>query len=145
VKGFVNFNTSSPYFKSNSINVILRPRRREDRVLLKSINFYNLYAIHLRNKAILVADYVVSQGIDVLELTETWLRTDTYQLIINELVPGECESKHVPRKSGTRGGVISILYRVSKSKTTEMYTQFENIDCTINIGTVTVKCCIIYS
>ena len=39
------------------------------------------------NKAISVADYIVSQGIDVLAITEMWLRTDTDQLTINELVP----------------------------------------------------------
>ena len=33
---------------------------------------------------------------------------------------------------------------VSKSETTEMYTHFENMDCIINIATVTVKLCIIY-
>jgi len=41
----------------------------------------------LRNKAIPVADYVVSEGIDVLEFTERWLGTDTEQFTINELVP----------------------------------------------------------
>jgi len=93
----------------------------------------------LRNNAIPVDDYVVSQGIDVFPLTETWLGTETDQLTINELVPGSYEFNHIPRKIGRRAGCIGILYRsgltvtVSKSETTEMYTHFENIDCIINI------------
>ena len=92
-----------------------------------------------------MADYVVSQGIGVLALTETWLGTDTGQLIINELVPGVYEFNHIPRKGGRYGGGIGILYKaglnvtVNKSETTEMYTYFENMDGIINIGKITVK------
>ena len=83
------FNTSSSDFKSKSIKVIVRPRRKHAKVLLRSINFHNVHVIDslhddqeidvpltvcclnvqsLRNKAISVTDYVVSQGIDVLAL-----------------------------------------------------------------------------
>jgi len=98
----------------------------------------------LKTKATPVADYVVSQGIDVLVLTETWLGIETDQLTINKLVTGGYELNHIPRKSGRRGGGIGILYKsgltvtVSKSEITEMYTHFENMDCTINTGKVTV-------
>jgi len=37
-----------------------------------------------------VADYVVSQGIDVLVVPETWPGADNDQLTINELVPTGC-------------------------------------------------------
>jgi len=58
-----------------------------------------------------VADYVVSQGIDVLALTETWLVTDTDQFTTNELVPGGYEFNQIPRNSGRRGGGIGIIYK----------------------------------
>ena len=120
-------NTSSSDFISKYLKVILRPRRKHARVLLRSINIHNLYVIDslhdhqkvevpltvcclnvqsLRNKAISVTDYVISQGIDVLAITETWLGTDTDQLTINEVVPGGYEFNHIPRKSGRRGGGI---------------------------------------
>jgi len=54
-----------------------------------------------------VADYVVSQGIDVLALTETWLGTDTDQLIINELVPGGYEFNHIPHKVADAVAVLA--------------------------------------
>ena len=80
----------------------------------------------MRNQAIPVSDYVVSQGSDVLELTETWLGIDTDQFPINEVVPGGYEFNPISRKSGRLGGGICILYKsgltvtMSKSETTEM-------------------------
>ena len=43
--------------------------------------------------------------------------------------------------------VVVLAYptvTVSMSETMEMYTHFENMDCTINVCKFTVKCCIIY-
>jgi len=59
------------------------------------------------------------------------------------LVPGGYEFNHVPRKSGIlfKSG---LTVTVSKLEITEMYTYFENMDCTLNICKVTVKFCIIY-
>ena len=121
----------------------MRPRRKHARVLLRSNKLYNLHVIDSlhddqkvavqltacclnvqssRNNTMPVADYVVSQGIDVLALTETWLGTDTDQLTINELVPGGYEFNHIARKSSRRGGGNGILYKsgltvtVSKSQ-----------------------------
>ena len=72
-------------------HVIVRPHRRHAKVLLRIINLYNLQMIDslhdvqklefpltvycqnvqaLRNKALSEVSYVVSQGIDVLALTE---------------------------------------------------------------------------
>ena len=107
----------------------MRYRLRNARVLLRSIKFHNLHVIvslkddqnvevrlmvyclnvqSLKNKAIPVDDYVVSQGVDVLALTETCLGTDTDQVTINDLVPAGSEFNHFPRKSG---GGIGILYK----------------------------------
>ena len=41
----------------------------------------------LNNKALSVADFVVTQGIDILALTETWLGTDSDPFVISESVP----------------------------------------------------------
>ena len=89
-------NTSSSDFSSKSVTIIFLPRHRRARNLQMTITFYNLHVIDslhddqkvevplsvccpnvksLRNKAIPVADYVVSQGFDVLAITEMWLGT----------------------------------------------------------------------
>ena len=83
-------NTSYSDFKSKPIKVIVQPCRRQATVLPRSINFRNPYVIDclnddqkvelpltvcrlnvqsLGNTAIPVADYVISQGIDVLPLS----------------------------------------------------------------------------
>ena len=59
-----------------------------------------------------MADYVVSQCIDVLALTETWLGSDTDQLTINQLIPTGYKCKHIPRKSSRRGGGIEHTLQI---------------------------------
>ena len=72
----------------------------------------------LRNKAILRAGYVVSEGFHV----------------ISELVASGYEFKHVPLANQKRGGGMGIMYRsglpvkVSESETTGIYTHFEHMD-----------------
>ena len=65
----------------------------------------------LENKAIPGVNYIISQGIDVLTLTETLLGNDTDQLTINELIPAGYEFNYIPSKSGRWDGEIGILYK----------------------------------
>jgi len=84
-----------------------------------------------------VIDYVVSQTIDVLALTETRLVTDTDQLTINELVPGGCEFNLIPRNCGRRGRGIGIRYRSGLTVTvSQRQRRYIYRDCTINIAKV---------
>ena len=97
-----------------------------------------------------MADYVVSESIDVLTLTETWFGTATDQLTVNELVSAGYAVKHIPSKSARRGGGIGTLYKsrvvamVVKSETTDIYTHFENMNFTINIVKFTVIYFLLY-
>ena len=87
-----------------------------------------------RNSVIPAVDYIISQCIGVLRLSETWLY---------EMFPGGYEFNHNLHKSGRYGGGSGILFKsglvvmVSKSETAEMYSHFENIDRIMNIGKVT--------
>jgi len=58
-----------------------------------------------------VTDYVVSRGVDVLALTETWLGTDTDQFTINNLVPAGYEFSYIPRKNCRRGDGIDLMHK----------------------------------
>lgn len=60
------------------------------------------------NKALLLNDFIVANEIDVLCITETWLKSNN-QLIINELSPKGYIFQHVARKG--RGGGIGILFK----------------------------------
>jgi len=55
-----------------------------------------------------LADYVVSQGIDVLAFIGTWLGTDADQLFINELIPACYEFNHTPQINGRSDSGIDI-------------------------------------
>ena len=63
----------------------LRVIKHRERDIPLTICYLN--ARSAKNKALSVADFVISLDIDVLALSETWLGTDTNHQIINELVP----------------------------------------------------------
>ena len=64
-----------------------------------------LNARSVKNKALSVADLVISWEIDVLALSETWLGTNTDNQVIKELVPSGYTIQHISRPSEKRGGV----------------------------------------
>ena len=51
----------------------------------------------LNNKALSVAHVVVTQGIDILALTETWLGTDSDSVVISESAPSSYDFLHISR------------------------------------------------
>jgi len=50
---------------------------------------------------------ITDHNLDVLCLTETWLKPDDY-IILNESTPQDYGYKHEPRPKGKGGGVASI-------------------------------------
>ena len=72
-----------------------------------------------------VAGHAASQGIEVLALSETWLRNDTEHLVIIELAPSCYEFKHFPRTA------VQLYSLLSELKTSRLCTHFEHTDCII--------------
>lgn len=70
----------------------------------------------MRYKAIAIDNYVVSQGINVLAVIETCLRTNTDQLTINQLIPTDYKLILFIVKVSIHGCDIPIL-----SGTSDMY------------------------
>ena len=70
----------------------------------------------LRNKADLIADHIISHDLDLLALTETWLKPaettgDRDARDIGDLTPG-FSFQSVPRLGGGKpGGGVSLVYR----------------------------------
>uniref|UniRef100_A0A9J7XQL8 Endonuclease/exonuclease/phosphatase domain-containing protein n=1 Tax=Cyprinus carpio carpio TaxID=630221 RepID=A0A9J7XQL8_CYPCA len=70
----------------------------------------------LSTKALFVNNMITDHNLDVLGLTETWLKPDDY-IIINESTPQDYCYKHEPRPKGKGGGVASIyinVFRISQ-------------------------------
>ena len=60
----------------------------------------------VRNKRLLIKDYVVDNDVDIFALTETWLHSDNRDdQVIGDLIPVGYSFYHVPRQFGNGGGV----------------------------------------
>jgi len=98
--------------------------------LKKSLQICCLNPRSIKNKALSLSDYIVTQDHDVVALTETWLGTSVDKKCIAELVPSGYSMKHVPRPGSRKGGGVALLYkstilfRLLGSSTTGNYTNF---------------------
>jgi len=66
----------------------------------------------ISNKSHIVKDFTVDNNIDILGITETWLREDeSDQRIINDICPTGYSFRHIPRSTSQKGGGDGILHR----------------------------------
>ena len=71
-----------------------------------------LNARSIRNKTLIIKDFVIDNDINILTLTETWLNLNSNdQTIINSICPTGYLFQHVPREK--RGGGVGILFKQS--------------------------------
>ena len=109
-----------------------------------------LNARSVKNKALSVADFLISRDIDMLALSETWPGTDTDHQIINELLQSGYTIQHTSRPSEKRGAGVAVLYKCGLTiKTLDstrngMFTHFEHMDCSVVSNEVNVRLCIMY-
>jgi len=76
----------------------------------RSLQLALLNARSVRNKAADITEYVVSSGIDVCLLTETWLKPQD-AVARAELKPSGYDFKDCPRPSDRAGGGIGVMYK----------------------------------
>ena len=88
----------------------------------------------MKNKTTSLFDFIVSQNIDVLALTETWLWCGD-NAALNELLPPGYDIRHVDRER--RGGGVALIYKKDISfrniVPTHDITEFELLDCIIKV------------
>ncbi len=80
----------------------------------------------LSTKALYVNYMITNHKLDVLSLTETWLKPDEY-IILNESTPQDYCYKNEPRPKG-KGGCVATIYTNTLSisqKTGFKYNYFE--------------------
>ena len=68
----------------------------------------------VRNKTLLINEYVRDDTIDILAITETWLKWGGDSAFITELTPDSYNFIHAPRQRG-RGGGVGLLHRETYS------------------------------
>ena len=90
-----------------------------------------------RNKTTSIHDFILSNNIDLLAITEKWLGTDIDDTIICQLLPTVYLFLHCPRTSGQRGGGVGLVYRadlsvkIDQDVANDSYTQFDFLNCSI--------------
>ncbi len=111
------------------------------------INCCLLNTRSVRNKALVVKDYVVEQDIDVLCLTETWLKPGTGDVPkIGDLKPEGYKLPHEPRIKG-RGGGVGVLHRSNVNilpQTSVEFKSFEYMETILKTSTKCVRVIVIY-
>ncbi|XP_051568015.1 uncharacterized protein LOC127449001 [Myxocyprinus asiaticus] len=74
----------------------------------------------LVNKTFILHDFFISQSLDLLFVTETWIKMGDLSLF-SELVPPDCKFFYSPRTTGRGGGLASVI----KNIPTAIYHSFE--------------------
>lgn len=129
-----------------SYNLKVIPLEKEKRDI-QSLQLYTLNCRSVKNKALSICDYITSNNIDIMALTETWLGTDTDNIALADLVPDGFDIYSVPRQN-RRGGGVALVYKtglkVNMIKSQEVFTSFEHLECIIGSKNSTFRLCIIY-
>ena len=111
---------------NNLIKINCNPQATNSKSL---VHFCLLNARSINNKALVIKDYVVENDIDILAVTETWLKPSDDDHTIEELCPNGYIFKHISR-GDTRGGGVGVLSKKALKLTqvlTRHFTSFEMI------------------
>lgn len=118
--------------------------------VVKPLRVCSINVRSVKNKADSVSDFVTSNDIDILAITESWLGSVIDKNVISTLVPTGYDFQHMPRPSGKSGGGVGVLYKsglnlkITNSTSSSQFTHFEHMDCCINTGKVSFSLCVVY-
>lgn len=87
----------------------------------------------VKNKTVSFSDFIVENNVDIMAITETWLGTDTDQIV---LIPDGYKMCHKPRR-GRKGGGVPVIARLNL-KIVEEKQSCENVQ--FNFNTLDVSC-----
>jgi exonuclease III len=115
----------------------------------KQLTLFSLNCRSVKNKALSIADLVISRNIDILAMTETWLGCSTDAQVLSELKPPGYDVLQVSRPD-KRGGGVAVLFKeglsvkIIPSTKDDVFTQFEYIECSVSTSKNQLRLCIIY-
>ncbi|KAJ8030613.1 hypothetical protein HOLleu_27076 [Holothuria leucospilota] len=75
------------------------------------LDFGLINARSVKNKDVVLVDYIIDHNLDLLGITETWLSTGNQDNVdLGRLKTAGYEFRHVPRLTG-QGGGLALIYR----------------------------------
>ena len=101
------------------------------------------------NKTNSINDYIVQNEVDVMPITESWIKA-TDSTTASKLLPDTHSMLAVPRLGGKRGGGVAVVYRkgfettLLDSTSSKNFNEFEHLDCVIKQGRSSVRLCVVY-
>ena len=99
------------------------------------------------NKAIEIHDFITSNHLDEIFLTDTWLKgNEKDNTILSELLPTNYDIIHKPRAKG-RGGGVAVIHRKDltvKACSSNQYESFEHITTKITAASETYHIITLY-
>jgi exonuclease III len=114
----------------------------------ESLRFCLLNAISVVNKSLFIKDYVVDNSVDIMAITETWLRSDQpNNSTIGDLCPTGYFFKHSPRTSGTGGGIGLLCRSNIRTKlfpSTKQFRSFEIMQFKLHLFPKSVHLVVVY-
>ena len=81
----------------------------------------------MKNKAVYLCDFILSNQMDLFAITETWLEDELDKYVLSELVPNGYDVQHVPRYKRKGGGVAIVHSNAIKLKPIDKFSA--NINC----------------
>ena len=116
----------------------------------KCLNFVCLNIRSIRNKTLSLYHFIVSQNVDVLALTETWLCDGPDDLIVinNSVPPGY--HIHCVNRQHKRGGGVALIYKKDitfkdeQLTSIDRFSQFELLDCCTKINKISTRVVVVY-
>ncbi|CAB3997546.1 Hypothetical predicted protein [Paramuricea clavata] len=119
---------------------------REQKTYFMPINFCLLNTRSINRKELFINDYVSENDIDILAVTETWLREDDNEFSTAEICPTGYHFYHITRKNARGEGVGLLLkkYIKVKKQSQRKFSSFEYMDVTLNCRNTYTRMIVIY-
>jgi hypothetical protein len=98
------------------------------------------------NKPAIIQDFVLTNNIDFLAMTETWLSPSSPQSTLNSLTPPSYSLQHVPRLLGVGGGV-ALLHKTdlhTSQVPTPTFSTFESLCVRVALPSTSLTVLTIY-
>ena len=110
--------------RSQNLNILISISRlpfQPSKPSTKLLQFCVLNARSINNKTLHIKDYVVDNKIDILAITETRLKSDDdCYFTIRDISPQDYVFNHIPRTTGTGGGVGLLFKKNLKKRSSKL-------------------------